>query len=152
MFKKCVCLLYVVFETFFCPALSRERWNGMSRVEISDIVIYFIFSRSLPLHLLVNRYSLLHIPLFIKFSLLTTKQIISPAITTREKRAFFLGRRVVVLGLGRFSFLMVRWVDMLFGFLELYWFQKGAIGVNYNRYRSICMTNYSWDTYSSTAY
>ena len=31
-----------------------------------------------------------------------------------------------VLGLGRFSFLMVRWVDMLFWFLELYWFQKGG--------------------------
>ena len=67
--------------------------------------------------------SLLHRPLFIKFSLLTTKQIISPASSTRKKRAF--------LGLGRFSFLMVRWVGMLFWLLELYWFQKGAIEVHY---------------------
>ena len=39
--------------------------------------------------------SLLHRPLFIKFSLLTTKQIISPASNTREKRTrtFFLRRR-----------------------------------------------------------
>ena len=67
--------------------------------------------------------SLLHRPLFIKFSLLTTKQIISPASSTRKKKAF--------LGLGRFSFLMVRWVGMLFWLLELYWFQKGAIEVHY---------------------
>ena len=67
--------------------------------------------------------SLLHRPLFIKFSLLTTKQIISPASSTIwEKRAF--------LGLGQFLFLTVRWVDMLFWFLELYWFQKGAIEVH----------------------
>ena len=44
--------------------------------------------------------------------------------------SFFSG--VAVLGLLRFSFLMVRWVDMLFWFLELYWFQKGAIGVDYD--------------------
>ena len=42
---------------------------------------------------------------------------------------FFSG--VAVLGLEQFSFLMVRWVDMnLFWFLELYWFQKGAIEVD----------------------
>ena len=56
--------------------------------------------------------SLLNRPLFIKFPLLTTKQIISPASSTRKKRAF--------LGLGRFSFLMVRWVGMLFWLLELH--------------------------------
>ena len=42
--------------------------------------------------------SLLLRPLFIKFSLLTTKQIISPATSTREK---FSGS--AVLGLGQFS-------------------------------------------------
>ena len=42
-----------------------------------------------------------HRPLFIKFSLLTTKQIISPATSTKEKRAvavLFLGRRASRIG------------------------------------------------------
>ena len=56
----------------------------------------------------------------------TTKQIISSATTSREKS--FSG--VVVLGLGRFSFLMVGWIDTLFWFLDLYQFQKGAIEVD----------------------
>ena len=86
--------------------------------------------------------SLLHRPLFIKFSLLTTKQIISPATSTREKRvqrvqsSCFYSKAVdpflaLFSRVSRFSFLMVRWVDMLFWFLELYWFQKGAIEVDY---------------------
>ena len=37
----------------------------------------------------IKTISLLHRPFFIKFSLLTTKQIIFPATSTREKRAFF---------------------------------------------------------------
>ena len=37
---------------------------------------------------------------------------------------FFL--RVAVLELGRFSFLMVRLIDILFWFLDLYQFQKGV--------------------------
>ena len=70
--------------------------------------------------------SLLHRPLFIKFSLLTTKQIISPATSTRVKSLFFSG---VAVQLGRFSFLMFRWVDIIFRII--YWFQKGAIEVDY---------------------
>ena len=53
--------------------------------------------------------SLLHRPLFIKFSLLTMQSS----------------------EWGQFSFLMVRWLDMLFRYLELYWSQKGAIEVDY---------------------
>ena len=49
---------------------------------------------------------------------------------TRVKMPFFIGRRGSQFG--QFSFLMVRWVDMLFWFLELYWFQKGAIEVDYS--------------------
>ena len=92
-------------------------------------------------------HSLLHRPLFIKFSLLTTKQIISPATSTREMswhvilifRIILISKKGlskcvfsgVAVGTRRFSFLMVRWVDVLFWFLELYWFQKGAIKVDY---------------------
>ena len=51
-----------------------------------------------------------------------------------HQRPFFSG--VAVLGLGRFSFIMVRWVKILFWFLELYWFRKGAIEVDYQDSRT----------------
>ena len=78
----------------------------------------------------------------------TTKHIISPAtITTNDsserKGPFFSG--VPVLGLGRFLFLMVRWVQILFRFLQLCWFQKGAIEVDCKSWGKIFKHTYvSW--------
>ena len=88
------------FPTPHClQAMKTPLWPGnFTPVANLQSVLYTMSYIRLPRCLPTIRYaltypSLLDRPLFITFSLLTTKQIISPVTSTREKRAFFLGRR-----------------------------------------------------------
>ena len=66
--------------------------------------------------------SLLHRSLFIKFSLLTTKQIISPATSTREKK---LGRRGSRVGAVLVLNGQMSWHACYFDFYNYTDFKKG---------------------------
>ena len=87
----------------------------------------------------LSKSNLLHRPLFTKLftpvepSLFpTTKHIISPATKMyyhQREKGLFLGCRSSRIGEVLVP-IMVRWVKILFWFLDLYWFQKGAIEVD----------------------
>ena len=101
---------------------------------------------------LCNKISLLHRPFFtITYNIVSYSPLLSqacfqpqnisyPQLPSPERKGpFYLGRLRFSDWGGSRSF-MVRWVKILFWFLDLYRFQKGAIKVDYNKIQLICIS------------
>ena len=130
-YNKLIVIIYFWISLFHCVQ-QHDSISSRSTCPIvigftARVVLYCALSVTRKLVCFTDSFSLSFLPQ-LRQACFQPQNISYPQLLSPERKG--LERRGSRIG-GGFSFLMVRWVDIVFWFLELHWFQKGTIEVDY---------------------